>query len=277
MLAEIFSLDFWRDILSGAGRAIIASAGELLKIIIIYLVARAAVNQLIDRLLAPIVARGAGGPDGEHAARVRTLQGLARSAAGYLLFFIAAVMSLRAFRVDPLPVMTTAGVVGLAVGFGAQRLVRDVISGFFILLEDQFAVGEYVTAAGVTGTIEEIGMRVTRVRDDAGKLNIIANGDITNVCNHSRGAVSVSVDVSVAPDTDPEKVAAILDTAGAALAGEREDITAPLKCAGMVGMDAAKITLRFTGRCEAAAADAVQMAARRRFRDALLAAGIQPL
>jgi small conductance mechanosensitive channel len=271
ILKSAFSGHFWLGVLEQTGASVLEAAGGLIKIIILYLVARAVIFKLIDRLVAPAIARESAA---SQVARVKTLHGLLKSVAGYLLFFIAAIMALRAFKLDPVPALTTAGVAGLAIGFGAQRLVRDVISGFFILLENQYSVGEYVTMAGVTGVVEEMGMRITRIRDDAGKLNIIANGDITAVCNHSRGAVSVSVEVSVPPDSDPSHIAEILNKAAATLAEQRADINSAFKYEGVSAMDGTKLTLRFTGSCAAGAQEDVQMAARERFREALREAGV---
>jgi moderate conductance mechanosensitive channel len=253
---------------------VLAGAIEVLKIVGLYFLARFALFTAIGGMMNSFFERRYAGQNGAAAKRYETLKGLLRSVVSYLLFGIAAIMGLRAVGVDPLPVLTTAGVLGLAVGFGAQRLVRDVISGFFILLEDQFSVGEYVTLAGVTGTVQEIGMRISRIRDDAGKLNIIANGDITNVCNHSRGAVTVTVDISIASDADPDKVRELLNKAGEQIAASRKDVTAPLNYTGIVAMDAAKLTLRFSGACEARSSESVQMAARKTFRDALREAGV---
>jgi small conductance mechanosensitive channel len=93
-------------------------------------------------------------------------------------------------------------VAGLAVGFGAQKLVKDVITGFFLLLEDQYAVGDYVTIGTVTGTVEELGMRITRLRDDDGRLYILSNGDIGQVCNMSRGPLAGVLEVAIAASAD---------------------------------------------------------------------------
>jgi moderate conductance mechanosensitive channel len=269
----MFTRSFWVGLIEGAGRGIIETAADLAKIVVLYFIAQIVISRLIDGVLTPILAREEG-VDSARTARIRTLQGLLKSIVSYVLFFIAAVMTLRAFKVDTASVLTTAGVVGLAVGFGAQRLVRDVISGFFILLENQFGIGEYVTAAGVTGRVEEIGMRITRIRDDAGKLNIIANGDITNVCNHSRGPVSVLVEISVASDVKPDSVALVLNETGKSLAHETEGMAKPLVYDGIVSMDSTKTTLRFRGACAAEDVESVQMAARERFREALQQAGI---
>ncbi|MEN3000219.1 MAG: mechanosensitive ion channel family protein [Armatimonadota bacterium] len=132
------------------------------------------------------------------AAQLRTLATLLISILNYTLLFVALLTILSVFGVDLGPVLATAGITGLAISFGAQRLVRDLINGFFILLEDQFAVGEYVTVDGISGTVETMGMRITRLRDDEGRLVTIANGDINRVINHSRGEQRLALEVGIA-------------------------------------------------------------------------------
>jgi small-conductance mechanosensitive channel len=90
-------------------------------------------------------------------------------------------MILSELNVDTRSILAGVGIIGLAAGIGAQNLVRDVVTGFFILFEDQFAVGDYVNIAGVTGTVEDMGLRVTKVREATGDLHIISNGEIKQV------------------------------------------------------------------------------------------------
>ena len=161
----------------------VLQAWAIAKVILFFLIVRFIAYRLIGRVLKSLIGRE---PTPVAAGRIRTLGSLIRSTAFYVLIFISGVMLLKIFDVDPTPVLTAAGVVGLAVGFGAQKLVRDIISGFFIVLENQYSVGECVTICGVTGTVEELGMRITQLRDEAGKLVIIPNGDIAQVVNHSR-------------------------------------------------------------------------------------------
>ncbi len=132
------------------------------------------------------------------AAQLQTLTALLISILNYTLLFVALLTILSVFGVNLGPVLATAGITGLAISFGAQRLVRDLINGFFILLEDQFAVGEYVTVDGISGTVETMGMRITRLRDDEGRLVTIANGDINRVINHSRGERRLVLEVGIA-------------------------------------------------------------------------------
>src|SRR5262249_52051065 len=144
----------------------------------------------IDGVLARLLAHEARlGVSAERTGRLQTLQGLCKSVVGYVLFFVFGVLLLKALGFDIMPFITTAGVIGLAVGFGAQKLVKDVISGFFIIIDNLFVVGDTVTIGTVTGRVEEMGMRVTRLLDTSGKEYLFANGDIGTVTNLSRHPV----------------------------------------------------------------------------------------
>jgi small-conductance mechanosensitive channel len=113
--------------------------------------------------------------------RVKTLRDVGKSLLRYTLYFVGSIMVLSELNVDASSILAGAGVVGLAAGIGAQTLVKDVVTGFFILLEDQFAVGDCVSIAGVTGTVEDMGLRVTKLREATGDLHIISNGEIRQV------------------------------------------------------------------------------------------------
>lgn len=143
--------------------------------------------------------------------RIQTLSGLLKSILRYVVYFVTIMSILEIFVPHAAKtILAGAGIVGLAVGFGAQNLVRDVITGFFILLEDQFRVGEYVTLAGVTGTVEEMGLRVTRIRENGGQLHIIPNGLITQVANFNRGAMLAQVEVGISYEENVDRVTAVL-------------------------------------------------------------------
>ena len=129
--------------------------------------------------------------------RTRTLSGLVVSTIAVAVWSIATITVLSQVGVEIGPLLAGAGVVGLAVGFGAQQLVRDVISGFFVLVEDQYSIGDYVTAGGVSGTVESVSLRLTRVRGDDGVLHHIRNGDLLVVSNFSRGYSVATVKVAV--------------------------------------------------------------------------------
>lgn len=234
----------------------------LAKILIFFAVVRSVAYRLIDRVMKHAAERAAGENAMVSAGRIKTLCGLIKSTFFYVLIFISGIMVLRVFDVDAAPVLTAAGVVGLAVGFGAQKLVRDIISGFFIVLENQYAVGEYVTIGAVTGTVEDLGMRVTQLRDDMGKLVTIANGDISQVTNHSRGPIQAVLEVSVSPDSDLEKVRSSIDSAGSEVASVVDGVVTPPKADGITAVDGAKMTIRVSGEVKPGRQDAVQSALR---------------
>ncbi len=228
------------------GETSLAVLAQVGKIVVLYLLLRFVLRKIVDKIVLPIITRGGKSVDAESAARIHTLAGLLNSIVGYTLTFVFGIMLLRAFHLDPVPLLTTASVAGLAVGFGAQKLVKDVISGFFILLENQYAVGDYLTVNGVTGTVEQVGMRITQIRDDAGRLYTLANGDIAQVCNQSRGTVAGFLDVGIAPASDVAQATQVINSAGEDILKSQPDLGFDIAPAvrGLGAMDGVRLTLR---------------------------------
>jgi small conductance mechanosensitive channel len=135
--------------------------------------------------------------DFEWQRRASTIAGLLQSLVGVSLGFVAVLMVLRELSIDVLPVLTGAGIAGLAVGFGAQNLVRDIISGFFLILEDQVRVGDQARINGVMGTVEEVRLRTIVLRDGDGAVQVFPNGSITSLANFSKQFAFATVDVRV--------------------------------------------------------------------------------
>jgi small conductance mechanosensitive channel len=177
-------------------------------------VARRAVPRAVGRLA------DASRRDARWEQRTRTLSGTLVSVVGVVVWATAFVTVIGQLGLNLGPLLAGAGVVGLAVGFGAQQLVRDVISGFFVLVEDQYGVGDSVTAAGVSGTVESMTLRLTRIRGDDGVLHHIRNGDLGIVSNSSRGYGVATVQVPVPADAD---VAVVMDRIRGAMAALVED------------------------------------------------------
>jgi small conductance mechanosensitive channel len=128
--------------------------------------------------------------------RGRTISQLLRSVGRVVIVTIALLLTFNVF-INIAPILAGAGILGLAVSFGAQSLVRDIISGFFILLENQFAVGDVVDAGGKSGVVEKMTLRVVVLRDLEGTMHVIPNGEIKVVSNHTRGWARAVVDISV--------------------------------------------------------------------------------
>jgi small conductance mechanosensitive channel len=159
-----------------------------------------------------IVAAADDGDDGRltyHEKRAQTIAQLLRGVGKIVILLFTLVLTLNQF-VDITPLLGGAGILALAVSFGSQSLVKDVISGFFVLMENQFAVGDVIEVGGKTGTVEKMTLRVVMLRDVEGTLHIVPNGQITTVSNRTRGWSRAVVDIGVAYDADVDAVLAIL-------------------------------------------------------------------
>jgi len=237
-LAAVFSL-----------KAILSYSTILLRILLIVaglIFAGRLGRSLIDGLLKP--ERIPGTWDER---RVHTLRGLAWSLLRYSLYFVGGMMVLSELGIDTASLLAGVGIAGLAIGFGAQNLVRDVISGFFILFEDQFAVGDYVTVADVTGTVEEMGLRVTKVREWTGELHVIPNGEITKVTNFSRGGMGVLVEVDIAYEEDIDRAIEVLEKiCKDAAADHREIVVEEPYVLGVTSLGESGITVQVFGKVQ---------------------------
>ncbi len=145
--------------------------------------------------------------------RAMTLASLLRSVFRYLVDFVALLTILGLFNVPVASVLALSGFIGLAVGFGAQNLVKDIIAGFFILFEDEYTVGEVIETTGLTGTVLDIGLRTTRIKDFGGQIHTIPNGMIDKVTNLSRSDMRALVEIPVAYRVSTEDVIRALNEA----------------------------------------------------------------
>lgn len=174
-----------------------------------------------------------------------TLAGILKSIVKYTVYIIMVISVLNVFNIPTAPLIATAGLGGLAVGFGAQSLVKDVLTGFFILFEDQYGVGDLVTIGNMTGTVEEIGLRITKIRESNGNLHIIPNSEIKTVTNHSRGDSLATVDIGIAYEADVERVMAILrKVAEEYYNNNQESITEKPEVLGIVKLSESEATIR---------------------------------
>ena len=173
-----------------------------------------------------------------------TLNAVIQNLIRYIVYFAAVLMVLSELNVDTASLIAAAGVGGVALGFGAQSLVKDIISGFFILFEDQYAVGDYVEIGDVKGTVIEIGLRTTKIKAYTGEEHIIPNGEIKRVTNYSRSNHLAMVDMGIAYETDIEKAIRVMTDVAGAYAAENDDIVAPPEVIGVMSFDASSITIR---------------------------------
>ncbi|AGT33865.1 mechanosensitive ion channel protein MscS [Geobacillus genomosp. 3] len=180
--------------------------------------------------------------------REMTLARLLDNVITYVLYFIALLMILDTFGVPVKALLAGAGVVGLAVGFGAQSLVKDIITGFFIIFEDQFAVGDYVRIGNFEGYVEEIGLRVTKIKSWTGEVHILPNGSITQVTNYSLHNSLAVVDISISYEEDIEEAEKAIRELLPKLPEKYEDMVAPPQLLGVQNLVNSEVVLRIT--CE---------------------------
>ncbi len=183
--------------------------GKIIKIILIFMVIvfiKRVINKIIDKALK--------NTNKTHLIvndkRANTLIAILKKIVNYILIFFGIITVLDMFNIPTASILATAGIGGLAVGFGAQSLVKDIITGFFILLEDQYSVGDYIQTGDYDGIVEELGLRITKLRAFSGELHIIPNSNIQIVTNRTRGAMRALVKVSIAYEEDIDKVISIL-------------------------------------------------------------------
>jgi small-conductance mechanosensitive channel len=178
--------------------------------------------------------------------RGRTISQLLRSVGRVVIITIAILLTFNAF-INIAPILAGAGILGLAVSFGAQSLVRDVISGFFILLENQFAVGDVIEAAGKSGVVERMTMRVVVLRDLEGAMHIIPNGEIKVVSNRTRGWARAVIDISVPYTEQVDRIISLLREEAAQFSTDPEwglQLDGPVEVSGVESMTDNAATIR---------------------------------
>lgn len=186
-----------------------------IRVIAIFFISRVLVELCTLFIHEFFVSQAKGLTAGEQQQR-RTLAPVFTSFLRYAIYFGSLVMVLREAGVDPTPLLAGAGILGVALGLGAQAFVRDIVAGFFILFENLFLVGDFIECAGVRGHVEEIGVRMSKIRDSSGILHAIPNGEIRTVSSHSKGWVTAVVDLRVALNVELEQIKPLLREAVAA-------------------------------------------------------------
>jgi small conductance mechanosensitive channel len=168
--------------------------------------------------------------------QVRTLAAVVNSVGVFVVVFVSTLMILGTLGLNVGPLLASAGVVGLAIGFGAQTLVKDVINGFFILLENQYDVGDVVRIAGVKGTVENMSLRHTTLRDDDGTVHIVPNSAILIVSNTTRDWSQITLKVVVAYSEPSERIVALLKQLGEEIRHDpayAEDVVSEIQVPGI--------------------------------------------
>lgn len=252
-------------------------------------VARRAVRRLVDQLVrertsAPRVPMHHLDPARadllvERAERTRqrtvTMGAVLRSIASFAIFVLAMLLCLGELGIDLAPLIAGAGIAGIAVGLGAQSLVRDFLAGMFVVIEDQYGVGDTVDLGEAKGTVEKVTLRTTMVRDLEGTLWVVPNGEIKRVANKSQLWARAVVDLRVAYDSDLEQALNVIrESASTVVASETRALEAP-DVLGVESFTDGAVIIRVTVRTEPGAQFHVARALRAGIKNALDVAGIR--
>ena len=213
-----------------------------------------------------------------YAARTTTLAALFRSVTNVVAAVLLILTVLAIFNVPLGPLLTSAGVAGVALGIGAQSLVKDYLSGIFMIIEDQYGVGDHVDLGTVSGTVEDVGLRITRLRDGSGQIWYVRNGEIIKVGNHTQGWSTATVDLPVDADENSSTVVDLLEDVITELKQD-EELAALLiddpQVVGMQSVEAGRMTIRIVAKTKPNQQGIVQRALLDKSLQAIKDAGIQ--
>ncbi|OIU72389.1 mechanosensitive ion channel family protein [Rossellomorea aquimaris] len=243
---------------------------QILAIWIVFIAVKAAANKVIERIFDKYSKR-----NDVSAGRAQTLQSLSKNIVGYVLIFIFFVTILQIFGIQVTAILAGAGIVGLAVGFGAQGLVSDVVTGFFILLEKQVDVGDYVSTGNFSGIVEEVGLRTTHIRGFDGTLHYVPNREITSVSNHSRGNMRALVDIGISYDDNIDKAMVVMQEVCDRIAREDDNIVEGPNVVGVQTLGASDVVLRIIGKTRNMEQWGVERKLRKALKEALDQNGIE--
>ncbi|GAA0613726.1 mechanosensitive ion channel family protein [Streptomyces crystallinus] len=210
--------------------------------------------------------------------RSEAIGSVLRSVASFLILGTAALMILGVLNINLAPLLASAGVAGVAIGFGARNLVTDFLSGVFMILEDQYGVGDSIDAGVASGEVVEVGLRVTKLRGDNGEIWYVRNGEIKRIGNLSQGWATAAVDVQVRPTEDLDRVRAAITEAAESMAKDEpwnERLWGPVEVLGLNEVLLDSMVIRVSAKTMPGKALGVERELRWRIKKALDAAGIR--
>jgi small-conductance mechanosensitive channel len=282
VLARLWEIDLFALAARGVGSrlagALIDVAVTLLLASLVWQFARTAIDRRLAREAGPQAVSEPGEEGGVGASRLATLLPLARVFILVTICVMAAMTVLAALGVNIGPLLAGAGVVGLAVGFGSQALVRDIISGAFYLMDDAFRLGEYIDVGDAKGVVEKIGVRSMQLRHHRGSLNIVPYGGIRRLNNQSRDWVIEKLEFRLTYDTDIVKVRKILRRIGQELLQDPEigpQLLQPLKSQGVMAMEDSAMVVRAKFMAKPESQFLIRREAYQRIKQAFDEAGIK--
>ena len=266
-------------------------------ILVVALVSRTLLHRVIDRVVRGMVAGNAHERPGSERRRgavpgmsslqllserrrqrAETMGSILRSVVSVFVFALAFCLVLGELGINLAPIVASAGIAGVALGFGAQTLVKDFLSGVFMILEDQYGVGDVIDTGFASGTVEEVGLRVTRIRDLNGVVWYVRNGEILRIGNRSQGWSLAVVDVAVAFDTDLDVVRGLVGDIGDGMLEDpdfSDKLLEPPVVMGVESVAGEAVTVRITARSAPQESITVARELRERLKDRFDVEGIR--
>ncbi len=229
----------WEQLLIDIGEVLL----RVLFFYVIYKLIKIFTNKVVETIFARLQAKSKGTDN-----RTKTLESLTKNIISYIYSFILIVTILELFDIKVTAILAGAGIVGLAVGFGAQGLVSDVVTGFFILLERQIDVGDEVTIGLIKGTVEVVGLKTLQIRDYDGSLHFIPNRQIATVSNHSRGTMRAMVEIKLSENDQFDLITMVIQDICRKMAEENDDIVLGPDILGIQELGISDFTIRIVAR-----------------------------
>ncbi|XXT19425.1 mechanosensitive ion channel domain-containing protein [Sorangium sp. So ce429] len=271
----------WRDVLHRAAAWAAHALPAVLLILVLALVLHRALNALCRRVEVSLMRRGRSGDvktAREIERRSETLLGIFRTTGKVVIWVMVAMLVLVEVGVNIAPLLAGVGIVGLAVGFGAQELVRDVISGFFLLLENHLRVGDVAVVNGTGGLVEHVGLRTVTLRDESGVVHVFQNGKINALSNMTREWSAMVFNVGVSSKEDVDRVMRVMREVARELQEDRRyraSILEPLEVLGVESFDDRAVVVRARIKTQPMEQWQVGREYRRRLKKAFDAHGIE--
>jgi small conductance mechanosensitive channel len=236
-MKNLVSPEFWENLLEKALEWVIVELPSILLLLVAVLIALRILRLALNRLGKLILKRSQSHEDKEAEKRINTLMGIVRGITKVIIWAIFIMTVMKKIGIDIGPVLASAGIIGLAVGFGAQELVRDVISGFFMLLENQIRTGDVAVINGTGGLVEKIEMRTITLRDLSGVVHVYQNGKINTLSNMTKEWSAMTFDVGVAYKENVDEVIKVMKEVGQELKNDPDFSSKILEDLEVFGLD----------------------------------------
>ncbi|WP_096435611.1 mechanosensitive ion channel family protein [Alteribacter populi] len=243
---------------------------QVIGILIVYFIVRAIGKRVISSSFERMSTQRNMSPG-----RTKTLEKLSINIFSYVLLFIVVTIVIGLFDYDVTALIAGAGLVGLAIGFGAQGLVSDVVTGFFLLLEKQLEVEEYVTVAGIDGVVEEVGLRTTRLRSFDGTVHYIPNREIGSLSNHSRSNMQALVDIGISYNDNIDKAITVIQDVCDRVAADDETVVEGPDVIGVQSLGDSDVVIRVIAKTKNMEQWGLERKLRKGIKEALDANGIE--